>query len=40
MLMRATCNLYLTKNDEAIAVAKQAHELNKRNPHVSTRFLC
>ncbi|VDD80264.1 unnamed protein product [Mesocestoides corti] len=33
MLMRSTCHLYLTNNDEAIAIAKVAHEISKRNPH-------
>ncbi|KAM7541592.1 hypothetical protein Aperf_G00000042224 [Anoplocephala perfoliata] len=33
LLMRSTCHLYLTNNDEAIALAKSAHQITKRNPH-------
>ena len=38
--MRSTCHLYLTNNDEAIELAKAAHAITKRNPHVSWRQLC
>ncbi|VDL60846.1 unnamed protein product [Hymenolepis diminuta] len=34
LLMRSTCNLYLTNNDRAINLAKSAYELAKKNPHV------
>ncbi|CDS38313.1 outer arm dynein binding protein [Echinococcus multilocularis] len=33
LLMRATCHLFLTNNDETIELAKAAHEITKRNPH-------
>ncbi|KAL5112417.1 hypothetical protein TcWFU_006954 [Taenia crassiceps] len=33
LLMRSTCHLYITNNDESIELAKAAHALTKRNPH-------
>eukprot|EP00108_Taenia_solium_P003951 TsM_000831100 transcript=TsM_000831100 gene=TsM_000831100 len=33
LLMRSTCHLYITNNDESIELAKAAHAITKRNPH-------